>query len=143
MNRWLAQLLRADADPKIVIGPRPQVIGPKPSTTVQAPARFAWDEKQWRQSTSGDAIELIGRYRVFDESRKRWREFDGRLVQHGTDIAAYVADPPQEIRRHRHGACLQLVNPPWFRLHWQRSPKNLDQALLYLERMLDESLNRR
>lgn len=143
MNRWLSQLLGTDVGPTAVIGPRPQVIGPKPSMTVEAPPRFAWDEKRWRQRNADDGLELVGCYRVFDRSRGRWREFGGRLVQTGTEIAAYIADPPAEMRRHRHGACLQLVDGNWFRLHWQRSPKNLDDALLYLERMLDESLNAR
>jgi hypothetical protein len=142
VNRWLSQLLGVDGGPK-VIGPRPQVIGPKPSLTVEAPPRFAWDEKRWRKRTSGHDVELVGQYRVFDQRRGRWREFRGRVVQQGGDIGAYINDPPTEMRQHRHGACLQLVEGRWFRLHFQRAPKNLDDAVLYLERMLSESLNGR
>jgi len=35
-----------------------------------------------------------------------------------------------------------MVQYPWFRLHWRRNPDSLDAAVLYLERMLDESINR-
>ena len=43
-----------------VIGPRPQVIGPTPSTTVIPSARLAWAEKRWEQHGSRGRIELIG-----------------------------------------------------------------------------------
>ena len=144
MNRWLAQVLEAVFEPGIpVTGPRPQVIGPRPSTVVGAPPRFAWDEKRWRRLDGNGQTELVGRYRVHDGRRNRWHEFDGRLVQRNGEIAAYIADPPLELKQHPHGSCVQLVNAPWFRLHWNRQPRNLDDGLLYMERMLDESLNGR
>jgi hypothetical protein len=143
VNRWLTKLLGVGADATVAVGPRPQVIGPQTAITVVPPPRFAWDEKRWRNSIARGETELIGRYRVFDGRRRRWREFDGRVIQNGAGIGAYIADPPAEMRRHRHGACLQLVSAPWFRLHWQRAPKDLDGALLYVERMLDESFNQR
>lgn len=125
-----------------LIKPAPQVIEPRPSLLVEAPARFAWDEKRWAKSTSADgAIEIRGMYHVYDRHRRQWREFEGFLYQRGDQIAAYIADPPQEIKAHRHGPCLQLVQSPWFRLHWRRQPNSLDEALIYMERMLNESLN--
>jgi hypothetical protein len=142
VNRWLAQLLGTDADQSVpVIGPRPHVIGPTPSATVAPPARLAWDEKRWEQHGSGDRVEVAGQYRVFDHRRHMWRAFDGRLVQQGRSIATYIADPPVEVKQHRHGACLQLVEAPWFLLHWNRPPHTWDDGLLYMERMLDESIN--
>jgi len=146
VSNLIERLLSWGADQ--VTGPRPQliqpnsqIIGPKPSARVEAPARFAWDEKRWTLSTDGDDIQVTGRYRVLDRSRNQWREFDGYLLQQAGVISAYIADPPVEIRSHRHGPCLQLVQSPWFRLHWHRQPKDLDGALLYMERMLDESFN--
>jgi hypothetical protein len=142
VNRWLELLLETVADQKIiVVGPRPHVIGPTPSTTVAPPARLAWDEKRWEQRGSGDRLELVGQYRVFDRRRQAWRAFHGRLFQQGRTIATYIADPPAEVKQHRHGACLQLVEAPWFLLHWNRPPHTLDDGLLYMERMLDESIN--
>lgn len=142
MNRLFELLLEVVADQRVpVIGPRPQVIGPTPSATVTAPARLAWDEKRWEKHESGSETELVGEYRVFDRRRKMWRTFDGRLVQQGRSIVTYIADPPAEVKKHRHGACLQLVQPPWFLLHWERPPHSLDDGLLYMERMLDESIN--
>jgi hypothetical protein len=142
VNRWVERLLEVVADQKVpVIGPRPQVVGPIPSATVAPPARLAWDEKRWEQQGSGNRVELIGQYRVFDRRRRSWRSFDGRIVQQGRSITTYIADPPAEIKQHRHGACLQLVERPWFLLHWTRPPHSVDDGLLYMERMLDESIN--
>ena len=59
----------------------------------------------------------------------------------GPPLSVPIADPPAEVKKHRHGACLQLVEAPWFLLHWNRPPHTLDDGLLYMERMLDESLN--
>jgi hypothetical protein len=144
VNRWVAQVLEAVLDSTTtVIGPRPQVIGPKPGTVVAAPPRFAWDEKRWRRVDANGQTEVVGRFRVHDRRRNRWHEFDGRLVQTNREVAAYIADPPVEMKHHRHGACLQLVKAPWFRLHWGTQPKTLDDALIYMERMLDESFNER
>lgn len=128
-------------DPSVIGPARPPVIGPARPTTVEAPYRQAWDEKRWRQVQSGGVSEIVGPYRVFDRRRRSWREFSGRLVQDGRHVSAYIADPPPELQRHRHGPCLQLVRAPWFRLHWAREPKTLDHGLLYMERMLDEAIN--
>lgn len=150
MNRLLDWLLDVSTDrqprqvvgPSLpVIGPAPQVIGPRPSTTVEAPARFAWDEKRWTRTVSSDAVEVRGHYRAYDRRLGRWREFPGYLIERDGDIAAYIDNPPGEVKKHRHGACLQLVDGSWFRLHWRRQPNNLDAALLYVERLLDESIN--
>jgi hypothetical protein len=144
----LDRLFGWDAD-RSIIGPRPQVvkpalqvIGPKPTATVEAPPRFAWDEKRWHRTITDDIVEVMGRYRVHDRQRRQWREFDGYVTQRGREIAAYIADPPAEMKQHRHGPCLQMIKAPWFRLHWRREPKDLDAAVLYLEQMLDESINR-
>lgn len=140
MSGLLELLLGKGADHSL-ISPRPQVIGPKASTTVEPPPRFAWDERRWRRMTAGDTVEVRGQYRVYDRRHGRWLHFDGYLVQQNSQIAAYIADPPAALRHHQHGSCLQLLKAPWFRLHWRKQPKNLDDALLYMERMLDESVN--
>jgi hypothetical protein len=141
VNRWLAQLLGAGAGRLEVVGPRPRVIGPSPTATVEPPARFAWDEKRWSITRVGERVELFGEYHVCDQRATKWRVFQGHISQQAGQIAAYISDPPTEMKQHPHGSCLQLVNPPWFRLHWQRPPATLDDALLYMEQMLDESFN--
>lgn len=122
-------------------GPRLQVIGPAPDVTVQAPPRYAWDEKGWEQFSQGHDVHYSGRYRVYDYRQGKWRAFDGRLVQSGARITAYCADPPVEIKGHPKGPCFMLTQSPWFRIHWRRQPGSVDEALIYVERLLDECLN--
>jgi len=120
----------------------PIVIGPTPDIVVEAPPRQAWDEKRWEVERRQGHRVLSGSYRVRDRRTGTWREFPGQLVEYpGHEIATYIADPPPEVRLHPHGACLQLIQAPWFRLHWNRAPRTLDDALLYMERLLDEALN--
>ncbi|MFA5897628.1 MAG: hypothetical protein WC829_00810 [Hyphomicrobium sp.] len=141
MKDWLAKLVGKGLGRPRLVGPARRVIGPKPTKVIEVPARFAWDEKRWQRKDKADHVEFAGRYRVYDFTARTWREFNGFVRQQGNDIAAYIADPPQEMKRHAHGSCLQLANAPWFRLHWNRHPATVDDALLYMERMLDESFN--
>jgi hypothetical protein len=127
--------------PLTVVGPRPVVIAPATPTTIAPPPRFAWDEKRWRQIRDGNAVQYLGPYKVWDRKRQSWRSFDGRIIEEPGGIKAYVADPPGEIKSHAKGPCFQLTAAPWFRVHWHRAPENVDGALLYVERLLDECLN--
>ena len=130
------------ADPRtMVIGPRPRVIAPAPPATIAPPPRFTWDEKRWRRVDERGEVHYLGAYRVWDQNQRTGREFEGRIVEAASTIKAYVADPPPEIRTHPKGPCFQLVRSPWFRIHWHRNPGTVDEALLYVERVLGECLN--
>lgn len=139
LELWLG---RAADRESIALGPRPTVIGPAPPITVAPSPRFAWDEKHWRRIQDGQATHYVGQYRV-GQPAGGWREFGGRLVEGPSGIKAYVADPPPEIRSHPKGPCFQLVRAPWFQVHWRRTPATVDEALLYVERLLTECLNGR
>ena len=144
---WLSRILGAkreqpsQAAPQLTMAATRPVIGPSPDVLVMAPPRFAWDEKRWQRRIHENHTEYTGRYRVYQRRAGRWLEFDGSIIEQSRTIAAYIASPPVEMKAHRHGACLQLSNSPWFRLHWTRPPANVDEALLYMERMLHESFN--
>jgi hypothetical protein len=140
---WIERLFGPGADRgPHVIGPRPTLIMPKAPRTVVPPPRFAWDEKRWRRVPEPGAVHYVGAYRVWDRGQRGWHAFDGRLVEDASGIKAYVADPPKEIKGHPKGPCFQLVQAPWFRVHWRRNPSTVDEALFYVERLLDECLNR-
>ena len=113
-------------------------VAPAKAATVKPPDRGAWDERGWvRRHERGLEI-FEGQYQVGT------RRFTGRIeIGRWRSISAFVHNPPKEIRRHRHRACFQQVGigTGWFRLHWSRSPRNVDEAILYFEQVLDESLN--
>ncbi len=130
----------ADRDTEVA-GPRPRVIGPSPDRVLGPPPRFAWDEKRWRRVQDGQAAHYLGEYRVSQPGRNRCQAFKGRIVEDAGGIKAYVADLPPSMKHHSKGPCFQLVQAPWFRVHWHRAPQTIDDTLLYVERLLDECLN--
>lgn len=116
-------------------------IAPVPVTTVEPPPRGAWDEKGWtRTAENGNEI-FEGVYRVGT------RAFRGRVIaeRRGRRFTAYIYDPPPEIKSHPHGRCFQKAGfgDRWFILHWARPARSTDDAIIYMERILDESLRRR
>lgn len=122
--------------------PRPAAalrVEPARSATIRPPRRGAWDERGWTRRNDGTSQVYEGQYQTGG------RRFRGRIeVERRGRISAFIHNPPTEIRRHRHHACFQQIGigTGWFCLHWRRSPHNVDEAILYFEQVLDESLNR-
>lgn len=135
-----AQIITVSPTSAVVIEPR-QVqtvqIAPSVAVTVAPPRRGAWDERGWTRREESRTQIYEGFYQVGD------RQFRGRIetTNGGRNITAFICDPPPEIRRHAHGACFQLIENDWFLLHWARPARNVDDAILYMEKVLDESLN--
>jgi hypothetical protein len=114
-----------------------RTIEPTIATIVEAPGRGAWDEKGWtRQRNTYE-----GRYEVYERKSGRIRRFNGRIVQLGEVAQTFIADPPPEIKRHPKGPCFQLYDGVMFKVEWHQPARNVDEAILYVERVLDESLN--
>lgn len=140
------------APPAIVVGPTTiprgdreainstdcTLIGPEVPIFVEPPARPAWDERGWKQSLESRQVVYDGQYQVRLRGGQL-RRFQGRILVNGNSVTAYIADPPPEVRRHPKGPCFQLSKAPWFRIHWWRAARNVDDALLYVERVLDEA----
>src|SRR5258708_5646952 len=116
----------------------PAVIKPIPMVRVEPPNRGAWAERGWTSRIDGHSQVYEGDYQVGHWSFRGRMQVDGR----GGKITAYIHNPPPEIKRHRHGTCFQQcgIGSGWFILHWRRPARNVDDAILYMERVLDESL---
>ena len=161
MNAWLqtlvektAQLLdrprsaagnlSVEPDGAVVIGRQTDVtiIRPEPAAVVEAVRRAAWDAKGWTRQRQIRGCVYTGTYQVADRRSGAIHRYLGRIVDGADGPAAYIADPPQAIKQHPKGPCFTLANEPWFRLHWHRAPQDVDHAILYVETILDESLNR-
>lgn len=132
-------VVRPSSVMQIVPNAAPAVrIAPARTATIRPPDRGAWDERGWTKRHARGLEIYEGGYQVGT------RRFTGRIeVERRGQISAFIHNPPKEIRRHRHRACFQQVGigTGWFRLHWSRSPQNVDEAILYFERVLDESFN--
>ncbi len=139
-------IVRPSATEPVVIGPsrdEPVVIGPAKSVTVEPPQRAAWDDRGWMKRRENGQEIYEGVYRVPDRRSGQGRQFRGAVIVQGGEVLPYIADPPPELRRHPKHPCFQLSQPPWFKLHWQRAAGNVDDAILYIERVLDEAINGR
>ncbi len=114
-----------------------------PAVVVVPPPRGAWDEKGWQKTSDGRRDVYEGHYAASDK-RGALSRFRGRVtvdvLQGRVSLEIWVADPPAEIRRHPKGACFQLVKTPWFRLNWVKPAEDVDNGILYMERLLSESL---
>lgn len=114
------------------------LIGPAVATRVEPPKRGAWAERGWTVRDEGRSVIYEGDYQIGP------RRFPGRIQVEGRTrrITAFIHNPPREIKRHRKGSCFQQygIGTGWFVLHWRRPASNVDDAILYMERVLDESL---
>lgn len=127
----------------IVIGPaerKPILIGPQDSLRIIPPRRGAWEEKGWRKHQRAGFEVYTGQFSARKNDRSVRCRFPGRIEIQRSGIAVFVQDPPEGIRTHPKSACFAYLQDGWFQLHWHLSPKNVDDALLYMERILAESL---
>lgn len=126
-----------------VVATRPGavVVVPSRSQRVGAAQRALWDAKGWTPTVSGGWNAYEGLYQVRDRAAGVPRRFRGRVVVAMFSLKTYIDDPPASIRRHSKGPCFALVGDSWFRVHWQRAPRDVDEAILYVEQVLDEAIN--
>jgi len=98
--------------------------------------------RRWRVIETGRSITYVGEYALWDPRRGRGLKVRGRVVEWpglGTDV--YLYDPPDTLRHHQHGTCLQLLRPggKWFKLHWTRPARTFAASKEYVEQMLWEA----
>ena len=124
---------------------RPTVVAVAPlvAVTIEAPPRAAWDDRGWRLGQHGGEQVYTGWYHVTNRNTGQPLRFEGRITERGRTVVPYIADPPVDIRRHPKAPCFTVTHAPWFRIHWYRPAANVDDALLYVERILDEAINGR
>ena len=118
------------------------IIGPSEPLVAAPPPRGAWDDRGWTLHSENGRKVYEGYYQVTHRRTRQPRRFHGRVTVIGREVVPYIADPPREIKRQPKGPCFILVKRPWFRIDWQRPAMNADDANLYVEKILDEALNR-
>jgi hypothetical protein len=118
------------------------VVTPTARALVEKVLRPAWEEKGWATTQRDGRTVYQGFFEVVERRANRRRRFSGVIAHDSSGFTAYIADPPPEIRRHPKGGCFAMTQAPWFRVHWLKAPRDVDNAILYVETVLDESLNR-
>ncbi len=88
-------------------------------------------------------VDITGYYLI--PHRRRWlfrggsKKIQGRLVLQGDYVAVFVKNPPRRgVYEHQH--CLQYVGSGWFRLHFERAPKDFESAVVFTERFLERCM---
>lgn len=96
----------------------------------------------WRAQQTADGVVHTGNFVVWDDKKRVWIRFAGRIiVRNDTPAAVYMREPSPEVRNHPHGWCWQLVEPGsvWFKLHWEKPAYDFDIARNYVEFLLFEA----
>lgn len=122
-----------------------EVIGPIPVPVLGRQPRGAWDEKGWSRSVERGRTVYVGYYQVTDERTGELRRFRGQVVEdHRAKRAVpWIEAPPPEIDRHPKRPCFRHVHEGWYEVNWYRPAKHADEAILYLEAVLDQAINGR
>ncbi len=92
----------------------------------------------------GKVTTYTGNFLVYDRMGKIKLRIQGRIVQkQKTASTVYLYNPPDFIKNHRHGSCLQLLRPndKWFKLHFDNPAKDFISAYTYVEHLLTEAYN--
>jgi hypothetical protein len=116
-------------------------IEPSEVEQVVPPPRPAWDDRGWSLRRENGQQVYEGFFQVKQRQRGQPLRYAGRIIQERGQAAAYIADPPPEIKKHPKGPCFMLVQAPWFRVNWYHAAGNVDDAILYVEKVLDEAVN--
>jgi hypothetical protein len=129
----------------ILVGPSEPivVIGPPEPLVVEPPPRGMWEDRGWTRCDQKNGREVYEGY--FQVTRRRTGQpcrYQGCVIVDHREVVPYIADPPGELRDHPKWPCFTLVKAPWFRLEWERPAQNVDDAILYVEKVLDEALNK-
>jgi hypothetical protein len=137
-------VVRPEKHEVIVVGPsKPIVVSPQRRTgiVIGPQPRGVWNEQGWNCSRLGNRHVYEGFFRATNLQAGQHFRFEGRIIAERGEFLTYIANPPPGIRHHPKGACFAAETPPWFRLHWHHAPQNVDEAILYMEKVLSEVLN--
>lgn len=102
------------------------------------------EPKDWKMERIGKVTTYKGNFLIYDRKGKIKLRIQGRIVQKRfftSDV--YLYNPPEFVKNHRHGSCLQLLRPNdnWFKLHFEKQAKDFRSAYTYVEHLLTEAYN--
>lgn len=127
--------------PVIVVRSAPVIIKPSKPVRIAPPPRGAWQEKGWILEHNQGLDSYSGDFQVLQERTNKKMFFGGLIKASNGNILIFIDNPPVAIKRHPKGPCFSRVEGNWFQMHWHYPPKNIDDAILYVEKVLDQVLN--
>ncbi len=109
----------------------------------QPPVLVSESVPGWQVEERDNCRVYSGPFCLFNPSGRLVASIFGQVVEWPRLPAeVYVYDPPPAVRQHRHGPCFQLLSPgaAWFKVHWERPPRDFDSARAFMEELVSESL---
>lgn len=98
----------------------------------------------WEFASNGSSTTYKGNFLVYDRKGKIKLRVQGSIVEwKRLPAVVYIYNPPEFVKNHQHGSCLQLLRPgeSWFKLHFDKPATDFASAYTYVERFLTEAYN--
>lgn len=102
------------------------------------------EPRDWRVEQTGNAKTFKGNFLVYDQNGSIHHRVQGQIIEwKRLPAVVYIYNPPEFVKNHRHGSCLQLLRPgeSWFKLHFDKPATDFASAYTYVERFLTEAYN--
>lgn len=97
---------------------------------------------EWQVEQNGSSTVFKGCFPVFDRTGRIKLQVSGQVVEwRGLPAQVYLYNPPEFIKQHQHGRCLQLLRPNdnWFKLHFDKPATDFASAYNYVAQFLAEA----
>ena len=107
-------------------------------------AEVLTEPHNWQVEQNNNATTFKGNFLVYDVSGGIRYRIQGRIVEwRRLPAEVFLYNPPEFVKRHRHGSCLQLLRPNdnWFKLHFDKPARDFASAYTYVEHFLTEAYN--
>ncbi len=103
-----------------------------------------WQNRNWHLDKKGQDENYSGCFVVRDKKMDGRRIFRGSIVmRRGLFAFSFIADLPEELRGHGNEACFRPTpHKPWFNIHWEIRPASPESAIIAVERLFSEVINR-
>jgi hypothetical protein len=98
----------------------------------------------WKVVRNDSSTTFTGNFLVYDQTGKIKLRIQGYIVEwQRLPAQVYIYNPPEFVKNHRHGSCLQLLRPndSWFKLHFDKPATDFASAYTYVEHFLTEAYN--
>jgi hypothetical protein len=96
---------------------------------VRCMPRSVWEKLGWNRA--GDTYQ--GFYRTVFGSYK------GYIAQKGRNFDVFIFDPPEEAKLHPKWGCFVHRGEKWFWVNQKRAAKDVDGAIVEIQRIIEES----
>jgi hypothetical protein len=119
------------------------VIKPAAHPTVAPHPRPYWDERGWTRRRVNGYWAYRGSSQVFEERTGEWRTFTGQVFEETDKAVPHIDRLPPQVKRHPKWVCFHRKRDGSYYLDWRTPAADADEAIMYVEDVLCDSINNR